>query len=68
MNMTGLMLSILFGMIGMGYLMYGKKMGEFVPLGVGAGLLVAPYLVANSIVLVVVCVVLMAAPFILRQW
>ena len=35
MDMTNLMLSFLFGTCGMGFCMYGKKAGEFVPMGGG---------------------------------
>ena len=34
MDMTGFMLSMLFGMIGMGFLMYGKKSSEIMPMGI----------------------------------
>ena len=67
MNMTSLMLSVLFGMIGMGYLMYGKKMSEFLPIGIGAGLIIVPYFIANAILLIVVCMAMMATPFLLRD-
>lgn len=32
MDMTSLMLSLLFGTVGMGFLMYGKKMAAVVPM------------------------------------
>lgn len=63
MNMTGLLLSLLFGTIGMGYLMYGKRMGEFTPIGVGLGLMVIPYFISSNLLLVLICVGLMAVPF-----
>ena len=64
MNTTGLLLSLLFGTIGMGYLMYGKRMAQLIPLCVGLALMVVPYFIANNIILVIVCVAMMAAPFV----
>jgi len=67
MNTTNLMLSILFGVVGMGYLMYGKSMATLAPIGAGLGLMVVPYFVSNNILLVIVCLAMMAAPFVLRD-
>jgi hypothetical protein len=64
MDTTTLLLSMLFGSIGVGYLMYAKKMGEWVPAGAGLALLVVPYLISSVLVLVIVCVVLMVVPFV----
>jgi hypothetical protein len=66
MNTTGVLLSLLFGAVGMGYLMYGKRMAEFVPIIVGMALMIVPYFFANNLILTVVCVGLMAAPFVRR--
>jgi hypothetical protein len=62
-----LMLSIVFGMIGMGMFMYGKKAGRMVPLGAGAGLMIVPYFISSVIVLVIVGVGLMAVPWVVRE-
>ena len=61
-NPTGLMLSILFGSIGLGYFVYGKKQANLIALFAGLLLMVVPYLISNSIVLSAVCVVIMLAP------
>ena len=66
MDSTSLLLSLLFGSIGVGYVMYAKRMGEWVPAGAGLGLLVVPYLISSVTVLVIVCVLLMAVPFAFR--
>jgi hypothetical protein len=66
MDMTSLMFSMLFGAVGMGFMLYGKKMAAFVPIGAGLGLMIVPYLITNLIVLSVVGLALMAAPFVIR--
>jgi hypothetical protein len=67
MDMTSLMLSMLFGTIGCGFLMYGKKAGEILPMGVGVALMVCPYFIANVVAMALVCGVLTATPFVLRE-
>ena len=66
MDFTSLMFSMVFGTVGMGFLMYGKKMGEMIPVGVGLALMICPYFITNVAVLLVVCAALMAIPFYLR--
>ena len=66
MDMTSLMLSLLFGAVGMGFLMYGKSMSALVPIGAGLALMVVPYFISNLIVLSIVGVGLTAVPFVVR--
>ena len=61
-----LMWGMLFGSIGTGYFIYGKKQRAVVPLCVGVVLCVFPYFIANVYVLVLVGVVLMAIPYFVR--
>jgi len=58
---------ILFSMIGMAALGYGKKQGSFKPMLIGAILLVYPYFVSNTIALYVIGAVLTAALFIFKD-
>jgi len=67
MDMNLLMASMLFGAIGMGMLMYGKKAGRPVPLIAGLALVTIPYFIPNLLILSVVCCVLTALPWVLRQ-
>lgn len=67
MDSTNLFISLLFGSIGMGMLMYGKKAGRMVPLGAGLALMVIPYCIPNAIALLVVCCLLTAMPWLLRN-
>ena len=62
-----LMLSLLFGSIGMGMMMYGKKAGRMVPMGAGLGLMVIPYCIPNAIALLIVCCIITAVPWFLRN-
>ena len=57
---------LLFGSIGFGFFLYGKKQKALVPLITGIALCVVPYFIANVYVLVTVGVVLMAIPFFVR--
>jgi hypothetical protein len=61
-----LMASMLFGSIGLGMLMYGKKAGRPVPLIAGLALLTIPYFIPNLLILAIVCSVLTALPWVLR--
>ena len=51
MDMNSLMVSLLFGAIGMGMFMYGKKAGRMVALGAGVGLMIVPYFIPNVIII-----------------
>lgn len=62
MDMNLLMVSFVFGMVGMAMCMYGKKAGRPIPLISGAALMAVPYFIANMIVLLIVCCVLTILP------
>jgi hypothetical protein len=68
MDMTSLMLAMLFGTIGFGFLAYAKKAGQLIPGCAGLCLMVFPYFISNNWVMVVVGVALTAAPFLLRDY
>ena len=65
-NASSLFWGFLFGTIGLGFFVYGKKQRAPVPLCCGIALMVYPYFVSNTLVLVAIGVVLMALPFIVR--
>jgi len=58
-----LMWGMLFGAIGFGFFLYGKKQKLVVPLCVGIALCVVPYFIADVYVLVLIGVVSMAIPY-----
>jgi hypothetical protein len=57
---------LLFGSIGLGYFIYGKKQKAVVPLVCGVALMVFPYFVSNALLLVGSGIVLAAIPYFLR--
>jgi len=61
-----LLWGLLFGSIGFGFFLYGRKQKAVVPLITGIALCVVPYFIANAYVLVMVGVILMAIPFFVR--
>ena len=63
---TILMWGLLFGSIGMGYLMYGKSQRHMTALLSGIGLCALPYILTNAILLVVLGVVMMAVPYFVK--
>jgi hypothetical protein len=66
MSTSSLLWGLLFGSIGLGFVMYGRKQRAAVPLVCGLGLIIFPYFVSNSILIVVIGVVLMAIPYFFR--
>jgi hypothetical protein len=65
--MTAVLLwGLLFGSIGLGYFIYGRKQRAVVPLVCGLGLMVFPYFVPNTMLLVGVGAMLIAIPYFLR--
>ena len=65
-NTSTLMWGMIFGSIGLGFFIYGKKQRAVVPLLSGMALMVFPYFVADIYVLIAVGIVLMALPYFIR--
>jgi hypothetical protein len=63
---SSLLFGLLFSSFGLGYFIYGKKQRAVVPLVCGLALMMYPYFVPNTIVLVVVGLVLVAIPYVIR--
>ncbi|MEZ5704216.1 MAG: hypothetical protein R3E56_02065 [Burkholderiaceae bacterium] len=57
---------LLFGSVGMGFFVYGRKQRATVPLFCGIALMVVPYAIANPWLLVAVGIALVATPYFLR--
>ena len=66
MNMSLLLWSLLFSSVGLGFFLYGKKQQAVVPLFSGLALMIYPYFVSSSILLVAIGVVLVAVPYFIR--
>ena len=70
-NRTGniqawLLWGLLFGSVGLGYFIYGKKQKAVVPLVCGLALMLFPYFVSNIMLLVGIGALLAAIPYFLR--
>jgi len=66
MDASLLLWGMLFGSIGVGFFMYGKKQRAAVPFIVGVALFVVPYIFTNVYALVAAGVVLIALPYFIR--
>jgi hypothetical protein len=58
---------VFFGIVGSGYFLYGKKQQAIPPLLCGFGLMIFPYFVSSTFLLVIVGAALMAVPFVFRE-
>ena len=56
----------MFGSIGLGFFLYGKKQKAVVPLVCGLTLMIFPYFVSNTILLVAIGVMLIVVPYFVR--
>ena len=66
MSTSLLVLGVIFGSVGLGYFLYGKKQRAVVPLVSGLALMVVPYFISNTVGLVLVGVVISAIPYFVR--
>jgi len=66
MNATQLFLGVIFGSIGLGYFMYGKKQKMTVPLVCGLVLMIYPYFIGSTTLLSAIGVVISILPYFLR--
>ena len=65
-NASTLLWGVLFGSIGLGLFIYGRKQRAIVPLVCGMALMAFPYFVSGTVWLVVIGVALMAIPYFVR--
>ncbi|MBA3035090.1 MAG: hypothetical protein FP814_01205 [Desulfobacterium sp.] len=66
MSTSTLMWGMIFGSIGLGFFVYGKKQKVIIPLFSGIGLMVLPYFISNIYILVISGIVLIAVPYFIR--
>ena len=66
MSTSLLLWCVLFGSVGLGFFMYGKRQAAIVPLVCGLVLMFLPYFISNTIPLVAVGVALIALPYFVR--
>jgi hypothetical protein len=65
-NQASILWSLLFSSIGLGFFIYGRKQQRLVPLMCGLLLMVYPYFVPNTPLLVAIGAALVATPYFLR--
>ena len=63
---SSLFLGVLFGSVGLGFFIYGRKKRTIVPLLCGLALMVVPYFIPNALLLFAVGAVLVAVPYFVR--
>ncbi|QDE31321.1 hypothetical protein [Shewanella polaris] len=66
MDAAMIMWSVLFGAIGMGYFVFGKRQRAIVPSCIGMALIIFPYFVASVTSLLIIGVILIAIPYFIR--
>jgi hypothetical protein len=67
MDMTTLLWGVLFGSIGFGYFIYGKKQSHAVARYTGMTLMIFPYFIQNTTALVIVGFMLLLLPKFLKM-
>jgi len=66
MNLSQLLWGVLFGSIGLGYFVYGKKQRAVVPFLCGIALMAFPYFVSSTVLLILIGAILSALPYFVR--
>ena len=67
MNAASLLWGVVFSSVGLGYFIYGKKQRAMVPLVCGLILMVYPYFIDNTILLVAIGAAISAVPYFVRS-
>jgi hypothetical protein len=65
-SMAAMRWGMLFGSIGMGFSIYGRRQRAAIPFAVGVALMVYPFFVSNTYLLVLIGTVLCAVPYFVR--
>ncbi|MEO8224522.1 MAG: hypothetical protein ABI661_06930 [Gammaproteobacteria bacterium] len=66
MTESSLLWGLLFGSIGLGFFVYGRKQRSVIPLVCGLALMAFPYFVSNTVLVVTIGIVLIAIPWYFR--
>lgn len=66
MSTATILWGLLFGSIGFGFFLYGKRQRMIVPLVCGLALMLYPYFVSGTLLLLVIGIALMGVPYFLR--
>jgi len=63
---SSLIWGLIFGTIGLGFFVYGKKQKAIIPFISGFGLMTIPYFISNVYILILSCLFLVALPYFIR--
>ena len=66
MDTTQLLLGVLFSSIGLGYFLYGKKQKVVVPLVCGIILMIFPYFIDNTTLIIMIGTLFSILPYFIR--
>ena len=66
MSTSLLLWGVLFGAVGLGFFVYGKKQKVVVPFVCGIVLMVFPYFISNTVLLVALGIALVVVPYFVR--
>jgi len=66
-NTNWLFVSLIWGSIGIGYFIYGKKQKSWVPMLGGAGMIAASYFVGSALLMSLICAGLIAGVYLLLK-
>lgn len=66
MGTASLLWGLVFSSVGLGFFIYGKKQQAIVPLVCGLALMIYPYFIANTLLLVGIGLALIALPYFVR--
>lgn len=66
MDESKLLWGLLFGSVGIGYLMYGRRQKNLMPFLAGLGLICFPYLIDQTSILLLVGLALIGLPFVVK--
>jgi len=67
MDTSSFLWGLLFGSIGLGFFVYGRRQKTVVPLVCGVALMIFPYFVSNTVLLVMLGLALIAIPYFVRM-
>ena len=65
-SIDSLIWGFLFGTIGVGYLIYGKKQQRWSAFIAGLGMVAFTYFISNPVLIIAIGIVLMILPFVLK--
>ncbi len=66
MNTITIFGAVIFGSIGLGFFVYGKRQKAVIPLFSGLGLMIFPYFISNIYIFVITGFILVALPFFIK--